>query len=327
HTGLDYFGFSSALLSYFIGGRQLRGASTITNQLMGEVILADRSRKGLPGLWRKFEEIILTNVAERHFSKDDLLVSYINNVPIGNLNQTALIGFSAAGEAIFGRREPKKLTLSEACGLAGMLNRPNRYLQDASKGIYLGIRQRRDKVLDNLGRAYPEHYPEPMIQRVTREQIRFFRNRQPAVTEARQLVNYAYQQLPSKKPGLRVYLTVDPDLQRSAENAVNEELSRFDRGPYGFYNRLSYRRALKEGHNITEEESKLQAALVALDAKSGEILAIVGGRNSKSEFNRATQAKRAPGSVIKPFVYLYGIQSGSYAGQRFKADTIIDPSG
>src|SRR5262249_39866967 len=101
----------------------------------------------------------------------------------------------------------------------------------------------------------------------------------------------------------------------------------FDRGPYGFYNRLSYRRALKEGHNITEEESKLQAALVALDAKSGEILAMVGGRNSKSEFNRATQAKRAPGSVIKPFVYLYGIQSGSYDGQRFKPETIIDPSG
>src|SRR5262249_38326098 len=158
------------------------------------------------------------------------------------------------------------------------------------KGDYRRIKVRRDKVLENLGQAYPERYSGALIQRVTRERIGFFRNRQPAVTEARQLVNYAYQQLPSKKPGLRVYLTVDPDLQRQAENAVNGALGRFDRGPYGFYNRLSYRHAVKEGRVVTEEEMKLQGALVALDAKSGEILAMVGGRNSKGEFNRATQA-------------------------------------
>src|SRR5262249_48820141 len=131
--------------------------------------------------------------------------------------------------------------------------------------------------------------------------------------------------LPSTKPGLRVYLTLDPDLQHAAEASVKEELGRFDRGPYGFYNRLSYRHALKEGRIVTEEETKLQAALVALDAMSGEILALVGGRE-ESEFNRATQAKRAPGSVIKPFVYLYGIQFGSYNNQRFLADTKIDPA-
>jgi penicillin-binding protein 1A len=76
---------------------------------------------------------------------------------------------------------------------------------------------------------------------------------------------------------------------------------------------------------VTEAETKLQAALVALDAKTGEILAMVGGRE-KSEFNRATQAKRAPGSLIKPFVYLYGIHSGSLYGKPFRADTVIDPS-
>src|SRR5439155_13052553 len=93
---------------------------------------------------------------------------------------------------------------------------------------------------------------------------------------------------------------------------------------FGSYNEESYRYAIKQGRKVTEEDSKLQAALVALDAKSGEILAMVGGRE-KSEFNRATQAKRAPGSLIKPFVYLYGIETGSFAGRRFRADTIIDP--
>src|SRR5947208_18720 len=207
-----------------------------------------------------------------------------------------------------------------------MLNRINRYLQYSSKGNYRRIKERRDKVLENLGRAYPERYPGAVIQRVKREEIRFFRNKQMPAPEARQLISYAYQQLPSTKPGLRVYLTVDYDLQRAAENAVNEELSRFDRGPYGFYNHLSYLHALKERHKVTEEGTKLQAALVALDAKTGEILALVGGRSSTGEFNRATQAKRAPGSLLKPFVYLYGIESGSYAGRPFGPDTIIDPS-
>jgi membrane peptidoglycan carboxypeptidase len=325
HTGMDYMSIFKAIYDRLIYGVRLRGASTISNQLMRTVILADQSRLGLQGIGRKIAETILTSAAERHFSKDDLLVSYVNNVPIGHLNQTALIGFSVAGEALFGKRDPKSLSLSEACTLAGMLNRPNHYLQDASKGDYRSIKARRDKVLENLGRAYPDRYPEAVINRAKKETVRVFRNKQMPATEPRQLISYAYQQLPSRKPGLRVYLTADYDLQRAAENSVNEKLYRFDRGPYGFYNHLSYRHALKEGRKITEEESKLQAAFVAVDAKTGEILAIVGGRK-KSEFNRTTQAKRAPGSVIKPFVYLYGIQSGSYGGQRFRADTIIDPS-
>jgi membrane peptidoglycan carboxypeptidase len=163
-----------------------------------------------------------------------------------------------------------------------------------------------------------------VIQRAKKEEIRLFRNKWMPTPEARQLISYAHQQISSRKSGLRVYLTADYDLQRAAQNSVNEELSRFDRGPYGFYNRLSHQHALHLGSKLTEVETKLQAALVALDAKTGEILAMVGG-GEKSEFNRATQAKRAPGSVIKPFVYLYGIQSGSYGRQRFRTDTIIDP--
>src|SRR5262245_566529 len=254
HTGMDYISILKTTYDHFIHGSRLRGASTISNQLMRTVILADQSRSGLQAIGRKIAEIILTGAAERHFSKDDLLVSYVNNVPIGNLNQTALIGFSAAGDALFGKRDPKSLSLSEACALAGMLNRPNRYLQDASKGDYRRIKERRDKVLENLGRAYPERYPEAVILRAKKEEIRLFRNKQSPAPESRQFINYAYQQLPSRKPGLRVYLTLDPELQRAAENAVKEELGRFDHGPYGFYNRLSYRHALKDGRNVAEEE-------------------------------------------------------------------------
>jgi penicillin-binding protein 1A len=322
HAGFDYFSFPKLVYDYFIKGERLRGGSTISNQLIRTVILADQSRS----LLRKIPEILLTDVAERHFSKDDLLLAYVNNVPVGHLDGRALIGLAAASEALFGKRDPKALTLSEACTLAGMLNRPNGYLQEARKGDYRSIINRRNIVLENLGSSNPERYSGEAIERAKREGIGFFKTRKPPALEPRKFIAYAHQQLSRKKPGLRVYLTVDPTLQRAAEASVNEELARFDRGPYGFYNRLSYRHALKEGRKVTEEESKLQAALVAVDAKTGEILAMVGGRDPEAWFNRATQAKRAPGSTIKPFVYLYGINSGYLDGQPFGPDTIIDPA-
>src|SRR5262249_6886439 len=193
------------------------------------------------------------------------------NVPVGHIDGRALIGLSAASDVLFGKRETMKLTLSEACSLAGMLNRPNGYIKEAEKSDYRGIIKKRNIVLDNLRRANPDSYSKETIERAKKEEVRFFKNRKPGASEPRQFISYAYQQLPRTKPGLRVYLTLDPDLQHAAEASVNEELNRFDRGPYAFYNRLSHKRALKEGRNLTEEETKLQAALVALDASTGEI--------------------------------------------------------
>jgi membrane peptidoglycan carboxypeptidase len=326
HTGLDYSSMTGAVLTHFVGGQRLRGASTISNQLMGEVILADRSRTGLRAYLRKVEEVILTIVAEQHFSKDDLLLAYVNNVPAGHLNGRALIGLSAEGEALFGKRDPKALTLSEACALAGILNRPDGYIKEALKSDYRRLQKRRDTVLENLRWSNGERYSTEAIERAKEEEVRFFKKGKQAASEPRQLISYAYQQLPNRKPGVRVYLTLDQDLQYAAGASVRQELERFDRGPYGFYNQLSYSHAIKQRGKVTEGDTKLQAALVAIDPRTGEILAMVGGRNSAGEYNRATQAKRAPGSVIKPFVYLYGVQSGSYAGQRFRPDTIIDPA-
>jgi membrane peptidoglycan carboxypeptidase len=318
HSGLDYFGIGKSVYDYFVTGGRLRGGSTISNQLIRTVILADRSRS----LWRKMPEILLTDAAERHFSKDDLMLSYLNNVPIGNLNGHALIGFAAASEAIFGERDPRRLTLSEACTLAGMLNRPNWYLKQALKGDYRSILKRRNIVLDNLESSNPERYSKEAIERAKQDDIRFIKRGKKVPLEPRQFIRYAYQQLRSRKPGLRVYLTMDADLQRAAENAVNEELHCFDRGPYGFYNRLSYLHAFKEGLKVNEADAKLQAALVALDSKTGEILAMVGRRDPAGQYNRATQAERAPGSTIKPFLYLYALDSGSLNGP----DAIIDPA-
>jgi penicillin-binding protein 1B len=322
HSGLDYLGVLKAGYDHFIHGLRLRGASTISNQLVRTVILADQSRS----LLRKIPELVLTNVVERHFSKDDLLITYVNNVPVGHLNGRALIGLSAASEVLFGKREPRALTLSEACTLAGMLNRPNRYIEDALKGDFEKITARRDRILESLVRMYPDRYSDKAIQQAKRQKVRILTDKIQPDSQPRHLISYTHQQLASTKPGLRIYLTANQELQRAAEHAVNAELDRFDRGPYGFYNQLSNSHAIKQGRKVTAEESKLQAALVALDAKTGEILAMVSGRSSAGEFNRATQAKRAPGSLIKPFVYLYGIGLGSYAGQRFRADTIIDPS-
>src|SRR5207249_86825 len=181
-----------ALFDRFYSGVR-RGGSTITNQLMGEVILADRTREGPWAFVRKIEEIVLTNAAERHFSKDDLLLAYVNNVPVGHVSGSALIGLSAASDALFGKRDPKALTLSEACTLAGMLHKPNYYLPDALKGDYRKIRQRREVILERLTNAFPDRYPRPVVEKAKTEEIRFLKLKKPDF-ESHRLINYAYQQ-------------------------------------------------------------------------------------------------------------------------------------
>src|SRR5205823_1376963 len=138
-----------------------------------------------------------------------------------------LIGLSAASEALFGKRKLKVLGLSEACVLAGMLHKPNYYLPDALKGDYRKIRQRREVILERLTNAFPDRYPRPVIEKAKTEEIRFLKLKKPDF-EPHRLINYVYQQLPSRKPGLRVDLTMDPDLQQAAQHAVDEELAGFD---------------------------------------------------------------------------------------------------
>src|SRR6266404_992686 len=216
HSGLDYFSILRLLYDHFGRGQKLRGGSTISIQLMGEVILADRSREGLRAVLRKFEEIILANVAERHFPKDDLLLAYVNNVPVGHIGGRALVGLSAAAEALFGKRDPKALTLSEACTLTGMLNKPNEYLKAALRGDYRPIVLKRDITLENLRLSNSDRYSQEAIEQAKREEIRFFKNTHQ-LAEPRQIISCAYKQFPSKKPGLRVYLTIDKNIQRAAE--------------------------------------------------------------------------------------------------------------
>ena len=107
------------------------------------------------------------------------LVAYVNNVPVGHLNGRALIGFSAAGEALFGKKDPKRLTLSEACTLAGMLNRPNGYLKEAAEGDHRRIVKKGAISFWIIsGRANTDRYSDEAIERAKKEEIRFFKNKQ-----------------------------------------------------------------------------------------------------------------------------------------------------
>jgi penicillin-binding protein 1B len=326
HTGVNYGSLLRVAYDAIIRGR-LRGGSTITNQVIRTIILAERPKSGLRRFLQEPVEILLATTAERHFSKEDLLVAYSNNAYLGHVDQVALIGFSAAAQSLFGKRDPKVLTLSEAAVLSGMLHAPNHYLAAALKGDYEKARRRSHQVLDSLFQIYPDRYSRGMIARAKRERITFLFESSLAESQSRQFIRYASQSFNGHTgPGLRLITTLDRDLQTAAHRAVESELTRFDREPYGFYNRLSYRHSVKNGRKVTDEEAKLQAALVALDARTGEILAMLGGRNSGGEFNRATQAKRAPASAVKPFIYLYGIKFGFLNGVPFRADTVIDPN-
>src|SRR5438093_10337455 len=122
-----------------------------------------------------------------------------------------------------------------------MLNRPNRYIKDALKDDFEKIKARRDRILESLVRMDSDRYSNKAIQQAKREKVRFLTDKIQPDSQPRHLISYAHQQLASTKPGLRIYLAADQELQRAAEHAVNAELDHFDRGPHGFYNQLSYR--------------------------------------------------------------------------------------
>jgi penicillin-binding protein 1B len=269
-----------------------QGASTLTQQLVKNTLLSPRRTVG-----RKVREAILALALERRYSKADILEAYLNGIYLGQHGTLAIQGVGAAARSYFGK-EADRLTLGEAALLAGLIRAPNSYspFQHPDRA-----RERRDAVLRRM-RALG-WIDEPAWKAATREGVRIARSPSPPlrapyfVDTVRAQVEQAATDGPLAPAGLRIYTTLDPILQRAAEIAVVRGLDRLE----SQVPRLRRR----------DPAARLQAALVALDARTGEIRALVGGRDyGVSQFNRVTQARRQPGSAFKPFVYLAALGAG-----------------
>jgi penicillin-binding protein 1B len=290
HGGLDARGVVRAAWTNLRAGRVMQGGSTITQQLVKNRLVGARRTYA-----RKVNEAWLATLVEWRYSKEQILEAYLNEIYLGQRGGLAIRGIGAASRAYF-RKEIHQLTPAEAALLAGMVRAPNSYSPSVNPAR---SRARRDIVLARMrdlgtlsaadweaARAQPVRVPPAAA----------------ATHPAPYFVDYVRLELEQRfddvgdTVGASVYTTLDLALQRFAEAAVVRGLDRLEtRGP-----RL--RRA--------EPARRLQAALVALDPATGEIRALIGGRDyHASQFNRAALAHRQPGSAFKPFVYLAALRA------------------
>ncbi len=260
-----------------------QGGSSITQQLVKNLLLSpEYSPK------RKISEAYMSVILETRLSKQKIFELYCNQIYMGQQAGFSINGMGEAASAYF-NKDVTNLTLPEAAFLAGLIRSPNRYnpyrdLQTATA--------RRNQVLDSMLETGAITTDEAKIAKETPLQVAPTKGRID-VSDAPYFADYVQNQLgdmiagPGGAEHLRIYTTIDMDLQRAAYAALTRQLVELDK--------IEAKRF---------QPGTLQAALVAMNAKTGEIVAMVGGRDySKSQLNRAADAFRQPGSVFKPFVY------------------------
>ncbi|MGH7414051.1 MAG: PBP1A family penicillin-binding protein [Candidatus Rokuibacteriota bacterium] len=307
HGGIDPRGILRALWTNIRKGRVAEGGSTITQQLVKSRLLNPERT-----LARKINEALLSTVLEWRYRKDEILEAYLNEIYLGQWGGSAVRGVGAAARAYFGK-EVHQLTLPEAALLAGMIRAPNSYSPASNPER---ARERRDVVLArmrDLGRISEADY-----RRARKEPVRS-RTRPTNGLMAPYFVDYVRAELERNADvdlgdlhGVRVYTTLDPVLQRLAEAAVVKGMDRLETS------RPRLRRKAPE--------ERLQAAMIVLDPATGQVRALVGGRDYRSsQFNRAVLARRQPGSAFKPFVYLAALTSRNEA-PLFTAASLIEDS-
>ncbi len=283
HPGVDVIRTIGAVITNMRGDRPyLVGGSTITQQLVKNFFLTPEK-----SLKRKLAEQYMAIILERKASKEEILELYLNDVYLGQRGSFAVHGVAEAARLFFGK-DVTNLSLGEAATIAGVIQSPYYWSPFASPARCL---QRRNTVLGAM--AEEGFVSSDAAARASAEPIEVVRRALDA--QAPYFVDVVGQALSEQFPGLsqgpkrvEVFTTLDIHLPRLAQDALAAGLTSVD--------------ALLAKK---KRPGRAQAALIAVDPRTGEILALVGGRSyNQSQFNRAVAARRQPGSVFKPFVYL-----------------------
>jgi penicillin-binding protein 1A len=292
HHGVDPTGIARAIYQNFRRGRIVEGGSTITQQLAKVLFLTpDKS------LERKLKEAVLALELERRYSKDRILELYLNQIYFGQ----GAFGVEAAARTFFGK-SVGELTLAESALLAGLPKAPATYSPfdhpDAAK-------RRRSTVLARMAETgaltadQAKRAGQTALSLVPPERRRT--TGQYFLEYVQQLLEQEYGADMVFKGGLHVYTTLSPASQLKAEHALREGLRAVE----------TRRMAGNKGKSAGSPAERPEGALLAIEPQTGYIKAMVGGYDFfKSEFNRAVQARRQPGSAFKPFVYIAALESG-----------------
>lgn len=293
HPGVDLVRTVAAIVTNLTGDRPyLVGGSTLTQQLVKNFFLSPEKT-----IKRKVLEQLMALVLERRLSKDQILELYLNEVYLGQRGSFAIHGV-AEGARMFYGKDIANITLAEAATMAGIIQSPQAYspvrAPERSK-------TRRNVVLRTMvesGFITTELFETAALEPIVTIPQALDNEAPYFVDMVGQVLADHYADLPAAR-GVDVYTTLDLHLQRLAQEAIREGLARVD-----------------ATGAARRSPVPPQAALVAIDPGTGEVLALVGGRAySQSQYNRVTTAKRQPGSVVKPFVFLAAFEQGLADGR------------
>jgi penicillin-binding protein 1B len=293
HPGVDVIRSAGAVYNDIRGNKKyLEGGSTLTQQLVKNLLLTpERTLK------RKLLEQFMSVIVERKLTKDQILEMYLNEVYLGQRGSYAVTGVAEAARLYFAK-DVSNLSLAESATLAGMIQAPPSLSPFRFPDK---CRDRRNVTLNAMAEA--GYITKDAAGRAALEPL--LPARQGLEMEAPYFVDYVEQLLESKSIDLRrnvadVYTSLDVHLQRVAQDSIDAGLAKIDA--------LLAKRRHKTG--------PAQAALIAVDPRTGEILALVGGRSyNQSQYNRAVVSHRQPGSVFKPFVYLAAFEQAKADGR------------
>jgi penicillin-binding protein 1B len=284
HPGISLKRIFGALYASARGGT-MQGGSTLTQQLVKNLYLSPERT-----LRRKAIEAVMALILDARYGKEEIFEAYLNEIYLGQRGSIAVTGVGEAARYYFGK-QVSDLDLAESATIAGMIRAPNPYspFRNPQRS-----RERRDFVLRlmrNEGaiddRALRRALAAPLVPRTRRQQR----------TIAPHFVDFVKGQLAEeygeklRTEGLQIFTTLDVDLQQAGQRAVTDGLAALEKR----YRRLA----------VASRQAPLQGALIFLEPQTGDVKVLVGGRDyRKSQFNRVTQARRQPGSLFKPFVFL-----------------------
>src|SRR5438552_11089850 len=302
HWGVDPIGIGRAVVQNYRRGRIVEGGSTITQQLAKVLFLtADKS------LERKLKEAVLALELERRYSKDRILEMYLNPVYFGH----GAYGVEAAARTYFGK-SVSELTVREAALLAGLPRAPSSYSPFDHANA---AKRRRELVL----RRMVEYgaLKEEEAQRIARTDLGLLAPGRGRTT-GQYFLDFVQQGLEAKygadmvfKGGVNVYTTLSPSMQLAAEQAMRDGL-----------------KALEGRSTKARPGENPEGAIITIEPQTGYVKAMVGGYDFlRSEFNRAVQAKRQPGSAFKPFIYIAALEAGFTPATRIEDSPVTYPTG
>jgi 1A family penicillin-binding protein len=299
HVGIDPVGVARAISENLWSRQIVQGGSTISQQLAKNLYYSSERT-----FLRKFREALAAIMLELKYKKDAILEAYLNEIYFGQVGSVGVYGVGEASRIYFSK-PVQTLSVPEAALLVGMIKAPNTFspLKDMHRA-----KTRRDLVLRTL---YEANQLDSNALHVARKSPIQVAATQTRASDAPYFVDYIlheYENLSGggPPPGTKLYTTLDVEMQRLAEDALSSGLAKIE---------ARYRQ-------LKQSEKQLQGALLALDPKTGAVLAMVGGRDYRqSQFNRAVQAHRQAGSLFKPFVYLAAFEEGALAAPINDSET------